>query len=317
MKQEALLVVALGGNAMQNPDGEDSVEADFSRTAETARHLVELVTKGYRIVITHGNGPQVGNHLLRSELGQQHGDLPGLPLDVCVADTQGGMGYMLQQCLSNELGDAGLPSTVVSLVTQVLVDADDPAFETPSKPIGEMIPAARVDELRARGWTLVEDTHRNAWRRVVASPTPTEIIEAVAIQALVRERIVVVASGGGGVPVVQGDDGRLEGIEAVVDKDLASALLAADLGADALLILTDVDHVMLGYDTADERPIDTMTVAEARSYIDAGEFGPGSMRPKVEAVARFVAATGRTGVITSIGRVAVALDEGVGTHVVP
>ena len=316
MTKDGLLVVALGGNAMQDPGGEDSVEADFARTAATAHHLVELVTKGHRIVITHGNGPQVGNHLLRSELGQRHGDLPGLPLDVCVADTQGGMGYMLQQCLSNALGNAGIPGTCVSLVTQVLVDAADPAFDAPSKPIGEMIPAARVDELVEQGWALVEDTHRHAWRRVVPSPDPKEIIEAAAIQALVRDRVAVIASGGGGIPVVQRDDGTLEGVGAVVDKDLASALLAGDLGADALLILTDVEKVMLGYDTPNERPIDSMTVAEARRHIDAGEFGPGSMKPKVEAVCRFVEATSRTGVITSIQHAEVALEEGVGTHIV-
>jgi carbamate kinase len=179
-----------------------------------------------------------------------------------------------------------------------------------------MIPAERVDELIEQGWALVEDAHRHAWRRVVASPDPKEILEAAAIETLVRDRVVVVASGGGGIPVVQRDDGSLQGVEAVVDKDLASALLAADLGADALLILTDVEKVLLGYDSDSERPIDSMTVAEARRYIDAGEFGPGSMKPKVEAVCRFVEATSKPGVITSIHHAETALDEGAGTHIV-
>jgi carbamate kinase len=313
----ALVVVALGGNAMQDPGGEDSVEADFARTTETARHLVQLVVRGYRIVVTHGNGPQVGNHLLRSELGTRFGNLPLLPLDVCVADTQGGMGYVLQQCLGNALGEADLPSVVASVVTQILVDGDDPAFETPSKPVGEMIPADRVDDLKEQGWSLVEDRHRNAWRRVVASPHPKEIIEAEAIATMVEQRIVVIAAGGGGIPVVQSEDGTLSGVEAVVDKDLASALLAVDVRADGLVILTDVDHVKLAYDTAQESPIESMTVAEARGYLDAGEFGAGSMAPKVDAVARFVARTGKTGIITSIDRAESALEEGAGTVIVP
>jgi carbamate kinase len=180
-----------------------------------------------------------------------------------------------------------------------------------------MIPAERVDDLREQGWSLVEDRHRNAWRRVVASPHPKEIVEAEAIATMVQERIVVIASGGGGIPVVQQPDGRLAGVEAVVDKDLASALLAVDVGADGLVILTDVDHVKLGFDTPEERTIDQMTVAEAQRYLEAGEFGSGSMAPKVDAVARFVAKTGKTGIITSIDRAHDALEEGAGTVIVP
>ncbi|MGH2808961.1 MAG: carbamate kinase [Actinomycetota bacterium] len=317
MEPGALVVVALGGNAMQDPGGEDSVAADLARTAETAHHLVQLVLRGFRIVVTHGNGPQVGNHLLRAELGTRFGNLPFLPLDVCVADTQGGMGYVLQQCLGNALGEVDLPSVVVSVVTQILVERDDPAFSSPSKPVGEMIPADRVEALQAQGWSLVEDRHRNAWRRVVPSPYPKEIVEAEAIAAMVEQRIAVIAAGGGGIPVVQREDGTLTGVEAVVDKDLASALLAVDVRADGLVILTDVAHVKLGFDTPQERAIDSMTVAEARRYLEAGEFGTGSMAPKVDAVARFVARTGKTGIITSIDRAEAALDEGAGTVIVP
>ncbi|MDQ3951341.1 MAG: carbamate kinase [Actinomycetota bacterium] len=312
------LVIALGGNALQRPEDDDSVAGDFERTRETARHLRPLVASGdWRVVVTHGNGPQVGNHLLRSELGHEHGDTPLLPLEVCVADTQGGMGYMIQQALANELGRAGVPAVVASLVTQVLVDVSDPAFESPSKPVGEMVPAERVAELEARGWTLVEDRRRDAWRRVVASPEPVEIVEAEAVRSLVDAGVTVVAGGGGGIPVVQREDGSLEGMAAVVDKDLASALLAADLRAAGLVILTDVDRVALGFGSPQERPIDRMSVRDARRYLEDGEFPPGSMGPKVEAVCRFVESSGGTGVITSIER----CEDGVygrgGTLIVP
>jgi carbamate kinase len=310
-----LAVVALGGNAIQRPDGDDSVESDFGRTMQTAGRLVGLASSGWRLVVTHGNGPQVGNHLLRSELGHLHGNLPLLPLEVCVADTQGGMGYMLQQCLANAFADAGHPAVVATVVTQVLVDADDPAFDNPSKPVGEMIPAERVDALRALGWALTEDTHRGGWRRVVASPDPQEIVEAAAIRALVDDGAVVIAAGGGGIPVVATETG-LSGVAAVVDKDLASALVATDLGADALLILTDVDRVRVGYGSPDERPIDAMTIAEARSLLDGGEFPAGTMGPKVEALCRYVEATGKLGAIASIEDCERALTGEAGTRVV-
>lgn len=312
----ALVVVALGGNAIQAPEGDDSVEADFERTAETARHLAALVASGHRIVITHGNGPQVGNHLLRSELGRLHGDLPGLPLDVCVADTEGGMGYMLQQCVGNALLELGLPGVVASVVTQTLVDGDDPAFDSPSKPVGELIPTERADEMRARGWVLVEDRRRRGFRRLVASPDPREIVEAAAIETLVRDGVLVIAGGGGGVPVVHTEIGGLRGVAAVVDKDLATALLAIDLRADLLLILTDVDRVSLNYDTEDETPVDSFEVSHARGSLRSGQFPPGSMGPKIEAACRFVEARGRDAVITSIPLAEDAVAGLAGTRVV-
>jgi carbamate kinase len=312
-----LAVVALGGNAMQRPGGDDSVEGDFDRTAETAGHLVAFAAAGRRLVVTHGNGPQVGNHLLRSELGMEQGGLPYLPLDVCVADTQGGMGYMLQQCLSNAFHDAGIPAVVASLVTQVIVDAEDPAFDEPSKPVGEMISADKVNEYQRLGWKLREDPARGGWRRVVASPDPTEIVEAYAIRTMVAEGVIVVAAGGGGVPVVQDERGRLAGAPAVVDKDLASALLATDLKADALLILTDVERVCLDFGGPNERPLDRISVAEVTELQQEGQFPAGSMGPKVEAVRRFVTATGGKGVITSIEKCEEALDGKTGTTITP
>lgn len=316
MKRPPLLVVALGGNAMQDPAGDDSVSADFDRTMKTARTIGGLAASGeWRLVITHGNGPQVGNHLLRSELAHEHGHLPPLPLDVCVADTQGGLGYMLQQSLVNALHEAGAPAVVASVVTQVVVDENDPAFSDPSKPVGEMIADERVDDLRRRGWALAEDPHRGGWRRVVASPDPKEIVEAGAVAALVADGVIVIAAGGGGIPVVHGPDGILVGAPAVVDKDLASALLASDLGAQAFLILTDVDRAFVGFGTAGEKAIDRMSVSAARSYLDSGEFPAGSMGPKVEAVCRFVEGTGGRGIITSIADARAALSGEAGTTI--
>lgn len=317
MSEKGLLVVALGGNALQDPDGNDSVESDFVRTRVTARKLATLAAAGWRLVITHGNGPQVGNHLLRSELAHVHGGLPLLPLDTCVADTQGGMGYMIQQCLTNALHEVDVAAVVVSVVTQALVAADDPAFDEPSKPVGEVIPPERADVLRAQGWRLAEDAHRGGFRRVVPSPDPIEIVEAAAIKAMVTEGVLVIAGGGGGVPVVAAEGGTLSGIAAVVDKDFAAALLATDLGADGLLILTNVEGVSLDYDTPQERLKRSVTVAEARNYRADGQFPPGSMGPKVEAVCRFVEATGNPGVITSIDRADGALDRSAGTRITP
>jgi carbamate kinase len=316
MKERDLVVVALGGNAIQRPD-DDSVESDFRHTADTAERLASLIaTERVRLVVTHGNGPQVGNHLLRSDLGHEHGGLPLLPLDVCVADTQGGMGYMLQQMLSNAFTRHHLPAVVTSVVTQVVVEADDPAFGSPTKPVGETISDDRADVFRAQGWTLMFDERRGGWRRVVASPNPLEIVEAEAIRALVDTGVVVVAAGGGGVPVVV-DEAGLIGVEAVVDKDLASALLAEDLRAGALLILTDVERAYTGFGTPNEQPVDELAVADARRLVAAGEFPPGSMGPKVEALCRFVEATGGLGVITDIDRCDEALSGSVGTRIVP
>lgn len=317
MSEKGLLVVALGGNALQAPDGDDSVESDFERTQATASKLASVAAAGWRLVITHGNGPQVGNHLLRSELAHLHGGLPLLPLDTCVADTQGGMGYMIQQCLTNALHEQEVAAVAVSVVTQALVDRDDPAFENPSKPVGEVIPSERAEVLRVQGWDLAEDTHRQGFRRVVASPEPIEIVEAAAIKAMVDDGVLVVAGGGGGVPVVADVNGTLKGVAAVVDKDYAASLLASDLRADGLLILTDVEGVSLDYDTDNERLLRSLSVAEARRYLADGQFPAGSMGPKVEAVCRFVEATGKPGVITSIERADGALDRSAGTRITP
>jgi carbamate kinase len=250
-------------------------------------------------------------------LAHEDAGLPLLPLDICVADTQGGMGYVLQQSLANAFHSADIPAVVATVVTQVLVDDDDPAFESPSKPIGEMIPIERVDLLRKRGWALVEDTRRGGWRRVVASPEPKEIVEAEAIKALVDRGCVVVATGGGGIPVRQAADGSLEGVPAVIDKDLASSLLAVDLAADAFLILTDVESVIDGYGTEEERPLAEISIGDARTRLARGDFPAGSMAPKLEALCRFVETTGRLAKVTSIERSEHALQGSAGTRVTP
>jgi carbamate kinase len=307
----------LGGNALQSPGGEDSVEADFARTSETMRHLASLLTAGeWRLVVTHGNGPQVGNHLLRSELAHVHGDLPDLPLEVCVADTQGGMGYMIQQCLTNALHDADLPGVVVSVVTQVVVDPADPAFGEPTKPVGDVIAPERVDQLRRQGWVLVEDRARSGYRRVVPSPDPKEIVEAEAIRAVVDEGVIAIAVGGGGIPVSQDDGGDLHGAHAVIDKDLASSLLASDLAADGLLILTDVERVATGFGTPEEEPLAELTVSRARELSDAGEFPAGSMGPKIEALCRFVEGGGGFAAVGAIDKSREVLAGASGTRVV-
>jgi carbamate kinase len=226
------------------------------------------------------------------------------------------MGYMVQQCLTNALHQADIPGVVVSVVTQVVVDPADPAFENPAKPVGEVIAQERVAKLREQGWILVEDTKRGGFRRVVPSPDPKEIVEAEAIRAVVEDGLIAIAVGGGGIPVSQDDQGDLRGSHAVIDKDLASSLLAADLGADGLLILTDVDRVATGYGTPDERPLDELTVARARELLDAGEFPAGSMGPKVEALCRFVEAGGGFAALGAIDESREILAGESGTRVV-
>jgi carbamate kinase len=301
---------------MQSPAGDDSVTSDLEHVRDTAHHLVRLaVSGGYRLVITHGNGPQVGNHLLRSEVSHEHADTPLLPLEVCVADTQGGMGYVLQQGLVNAFHEAGIPALVSTIVTQVVVDPNDPEFANPSKPIGSIISENSKATFEKRGWTLVEDRQRGGWRRVVPSPDPKEIVEAGAIKAMVQDGVIVIAAGGGGVPVVS-ERGTLQGVSAVIDKDLASALLATDLKADALVILSDVDHAYVDFESEHRRPLKETPVAEARRLLNENQFPRGSMGPKIDAVCRFVESTSGRGVITSIDRAEEALTGRVGTRIV-
>ncbi len=307
----ALVAVAIGGNALADADGAGGLRAALERSLPP---LVDLLRRGQRLVLTHGNGPQVGETLLRMELTRQQ--VGELSLDVCVAETQGSIGYAIQQTLGNLCVRAGLRIPVASIVTRVLVDPLDPAFRTPTKPVGPAYDEAEAARLAAaRGWRMVHQAGRGH-RRAVPSPRPVEVLETEVIGRLVESGVVPVACGGGGVPVVSTPAGH-RGVEAVVDKDLATALLADRLGATVLLNLTAVDRVALQFGTPAVRWLDRLAVAEARAGLAAGEFPAGSMGPKVEAAVRFVEGDpSRRAIITSLDRAAAALEGRAGTHVV-
>jgi carbamate kinase len=309
------VVVAIGGNSLITDRSHQSVPDQYHAVEQTCAHLTALLRDpDVRLVVTHGNGPQVGFILQRSELASA--TLHQVPLDSCVADTQGAIGYQLQRALRNAFDRVGLHRQAVTVVTQVLVDAADPGFQHPSKPIGSFLTRERAEEHREKdGWHVAEDAGRG-WRRVVSSPRPTAILELDAVKTLLDAGFVVVAAGGGGIAVVRDADGELSGATAVVDKDLASGLLARELRADLLLISTAVEHVQLDWGKPTQRPVLSMTTAEARRYMADGHFKAGSMLPKVEAVVSFVEAGGREGVITDPEHLAEALAGRAGTRVV-
>ncbi len=309
------VVIALGGNAITLPDVEDTITNQFANTRKALRGVLSLVADGYQMVITHGNGPQVGNALLRVEAAS--GKAPELPLGICVADTEGGMGYMIEQSLQNVMYDARIVRDVVTLMTQALVDRNDPAFENPTKYIGQFYTKEQADRFRAnRGWTMKQDGQRG-WRRVVASPMPIGLVGATIIRRLVDEGVIVIAAGGGGIPVYTDEHGWLEGIDAVIDKDLASAVVARGIGADSLLILTGVDRVAINFNKPNQQDLDTVHLAEIRAFFEAGHFPQGSMGPKVRAAMKFIEEGGQQAVITSFCLAAEALDGSVGTRIVP
>lgn len=306
-------VVAIGGNSLIKDETRPSLAGEIEALQETCMHIAAMFASGWDIVLTHGNGPQVGFNLLRSELAAQVA--PPLPLDVLGAQTQGSIGYLIQQVLGNELRRRGIRKRVATVVTQTLVDPDDPAFHRPTKPIGRFYgkdEAARFQE--GRHWRMIEDAGRG-WRRVVPSPMPLEIAERLIIKGLVHQGIVVIAAGGGGIPVVRRADGRLEGVEAVIDKDLASSLLAHSIGADLLLISTAVEQVALNYGKPDQRSLVSMTASDAKRYLSEGHFPPGSMGPKILASIRFVEATGAEALITSPQSIGRALAGETGTRI--
>lgn len=309
-----IAVIAIGGNSLTRPGERGTFAQQQDHARATCEGVVAALSRGYRVVLTHGNGPQVGDALLRAELTQDA--LPPLCLDVCDAETQGSIGYLLQQTLGNTLAEKGLPQSVVSLVTQVVVDERDPAFARPSKPIGPFYHRQEAEERKAKlGWTVIEDAGRG-WRRVVPSPIPTQIVELDAIRACLDAGVVVIAAGGGGIPVVR-RDGQLEGIEAVVDKDRASALLATDLGAELFLFSTAVPHVSWHFGQPDEQALAWLGLEQAREYLRQGEFPPGSMGPKIESALAFLESGGRHAIVTSPEQIAAALDGDAGTEILP
>jgi carbamate kinase len=310
-----IAVVAVGGNSLIKDAQHKTVPDQYAAAAESMHHIAGMVAAGWKVVVTHGNGPQVGFILRRSELSRH--ELHEVPLDSCGADTQGAIGYMFQKALRNEFRARNLPRQAVTLVTQVVVDAADPAFAKPSKPIGSFMDEAQAHQLMAKeGWTMMEDAGRG-WRRVVASPKPQAIVERDAIQALLDRDFVVIAVGGGGIPVVQAADGSLAGVEAVIDKDYASALLASSLPADLFVISTAVEKVALNFNKPDQRWLDRLTLAEARQYLEAGHFHKGSMGPKIEAIASYLERGGQRALITNPENLGRALAGETGTWVVP
>ncbi|MEW6524849.1 MAG: carbamate kinase [Bacillota bacterium] len=306
------LVIALGGNAITRPGDRGTVEEQRRNVAVTCRQVAAIALQGYQVVLTHGNGPQVGNILIQNE--EARAVVPPMPLDVCGAQTQGQIGYMIQSELARALMMAGMDLPVVTVVTQVLVDPADPAFLDPAKPIGPFYSENRAKRLMESGGYLIKEDANRGWRRVVPSPEPMGIVEAKAIQLLVESGVVVIASGGGGIPVRQAG-GALEGVEAVIDKDLSGERLARLVEAEGFLILTDVDRVVLNYGTEHEKPLDYMTTVEARRYMNQGHFRPGSMLPKVEAAVRF-AENGGYSIITSLDRALPALEGRAGTRII-
>jgi carbamate kinase len=308
-------VVALGGNAITMDGVPDTIANQFRHTRQSLEGVVTLARQGWKLAVTHGNGPQVGNAILRVEIAR--GQAPELPLGICVADTEGGMGYMIEQSLFNALYVAGVLRPVITVITQVVVDEHDPAVSDPSKFIGRFYPKSQALELAAEnGWT-VKPQGKQGWRRVVPSPRPKAIFESDLIRDLVARGTIVVCCGGGGIPVFKLEDGRLEGLDAVVDKDRASAVLAAQIHADLLLILTAVDQVCLGYGTDQAQPLAAITAAEAERHLAQGQFPPGSMGPKIEAALDFLRHGGREVVITSIPRAALAVAGHAGTRIRP
>jgi carbamate kinase len=306
-------VIAIGGNSLIKDKEHQTVRDQFDSTEETCIHIAEIVKQGWRVVVTHGNGPQVGFILLRSELASNV--LHTVPLDSCGADTQGALGYMIQQLLGNRLKQVDSDVPVVTVVTQVIVDADDPAFHKPTKPIGPFYDEAKARRYeREQGWAVIEDAGRG-WRRVVASPIPREIVELEAMRTLLGAGFVVVGVGGGGIPVVRDEGGALRGVEAVIDKDYASSLLAAGLEADLFLISTAVEKVYLNYGKPDQAALDHLTVEQAKSYLDEGHFPPGSMGPKIRAVIQFLEQGGKEALITSPENLARALRGDTGTRI--
>jgi len=306
------VLIALGGNAMTGPGGDASTDSQQQAIALACERLADLVAAGHDIVLTHGNGPQVGNLLVKNEMAAS--EVPPVPLDWCVAQTQATIAFTIQNALTAALLARGQQRETAALVTRTVVDIADPAFSRPTKPIGRYLPRDRAQRLIDHGQQW-EDRGARGWRRIVASPRPREVLDVATMSALLGSGHVVIAAGGGGVPVVREADGSLRGVEAVIDKDLTATLLAAQLGAEVLLIATDVDHVMVDFSTSWARALGRISAAELREHARAGQFGSGSMGPKVEAILDFVDNGGRRGVITSLDRIAEGVTGSYGTVV--
>ena len=311
-----MAVIAIGGNAILQPDETWSVKEQRENISITCVHIANLIQNGYNVVITHGNGPQVGNILLRNEIAE--GIAPAMPMDVCVAESQGQIGYMIQQSLTNKLNELGISVNVASIITQVVVDEKDDAFENPTKPIGPYYPEDEAERLASeKGWTMMEDVARQGYRRVVPSPEPKEILESEMIMRLLQREEsndIIIAAGGGGVPVVKTKQGYI-GVEAVVDKDLASQVLATSIKADILIMLTDVDKVAINFNKPEQEDLNSMNLKEAKKYLKEGHFPPGSMGPKILSAIRFLEKGGKEVLITRPENLKKALNGEAGTRI--
>jgi carbamate kinase len=294
-----IAVVALGGNALLRGNELGTIQQQEKNTYNTCVHLLKLLKDGCELVITHGNGPQVGNIMLRNEAGYKEYKIPQMPLDICVADSQGGIGYMIERQIKNILVEYKIRKNVVTIITQVIVDKNDPAFDEPTKPVGGFYLKEEAELLsRAGGLIFREDPRKRGWRRVVPSPNPVDILNKKVIRDLVKRGNVVIAAGGGGVPVYRDEKKNLVGVEAVIDKDLASALLAREIGADAFFILTDVANVYLNFNKPNQVALEKITAQQAEEYLKSGEFADGSMGPKIIAAIEFVKGGGKETIIT-------------------
>jgi carbamate kinase len=306
------IVVALGGNAILTRESKGTAEEQFEKVRRACKHLVGIIQQGHRVTITHGNGPQVGDIILKDELAKDA--LPQMPLDVCGAESQGMIGYMIQQSLRNELRMVGLDLQVATVLTETVVDADDPAFKNPTKPIGPFYSAREAARCKEEnGWSLVKDGKRG-YRRTVPSPIPLSIVQGQMVRELMDLGAIVIAAGGGGIPVTSGDESG--GVEAVIDKDLGAAVLAKVVKAEVLLILTDVEKVFLDFGRPNQRPLDRMTVQECRTFLEEGQFPAGSMGPKIESAIKFLESGGTRVIITSLEKAEEALAGRAGTTIV-
>jgi carbamate kinase len=305
------IVVALGGNAISRRGERGDIPDQIKNSQKTAEHIVRLVEAGHKVVVTHGNGPQVGNILRRVELARDF--LYPLPLDICGAHAQGGMGYVLQREITNVFKSRGMNKMAFTIVTQALVDKDDPAFQNPTKPIGAFFAKEKIAPMIEKGWAAIEEPSRG-WRRVVPSPKPKLIVEERFIKQAIEFGDVVICCGGGGIPVVE-KEGFLYGVEAVVDKDFATSLLASQINADVMVITTDVERVAIHFNKPEETFLDRMTVGQAKRYYDSGEFPPGSMGPKILASVEFTEKTGKDAIITLPEKTADAIEGKAGTRI--
>lgn len=308
-----LAILAIGGNSLIKDKDHIALSSQYEAIQETSKYIAELIAEGLKIVITHGNGPQVGFLYRRGELARH--ELPLIPLDICGADTQGAIGYMIQMALLNEFRRMGIEKKVAAVVTKVIVDRDDPSFQNPTKPIGSfMSEQEALAHKTEMNWQVMEDAGRG-FRRVVPSPIPREIVELDAIRLLVESGYIVIAAGGGGIPVIRNELGGLEGVEAVIDKDIGSSLLARNLGAGIFIISTPVDAVYLNFGKENQRPIRRATLAEIKQYLQEGHFKPGSMKPKIEAIIQFLEGSGKKAIITSPENLLKAIRGETGTTI--